>query len=288
MYYLGILNEMIGLPELASEHGSMVDHMLEVVHWLIAILLVGWSGFFVYCLFRFRKGKHPKADYHGVRSHASHHLEIGVVLIEAILLLGFAFPLWAQRSAEYPTGPDVVRVRAVGEQFKWTMHYPGADKKFGLTDPYLISGNNPLGIDPEDINSKDDFVFTELVLPQNRECIVTLASKDVIHNLHLPPMRIAQDAIPGAIADMWFKPTHKGRWQTICGQLCGAGHAQMVGFMEVKSGEDFDAWLKENAPAPAADSSTEGDVPPAATPDATAPVEPDAAPAEPEVSEPAP
>ena len=59
MHTLGIINEMIGLPELASEHGGMVDHMLEMVHWLVAVLLVGWSVFFVYCLMRFCKIRNP-------------------------------------------------------------------------------------------------------------------------------------------------------------------------------------------------------------------------------------
>lgn len=240
---------MIGLPELASEHGSMVDHMLEMVHWLVAALLIGWSAFFVYCLFRFRKKRNPKADYHGVQGHASHHVEIAVVVVEAVLLLGFAFPLWAQRITDYPSGPDVVRVRAVGEQFKWTMHYPGPDNKFGLSKSELISGGNPLGIDPEDINGKDDFLYTELVLPIDRECIVTVTSKDVIHNLALHPMRMAQDAIPGSVADMWFKPTSTGRWETVCGQLCGAGHAGMVGYMEVMTEKDFEAWYKDNVPS---------------------------------------
>ncbi len=249
MQLLGIINEMIGLPELASEHGSMVDHMLEVVHWLVAALLFGWTGFFVYCLVRFRKKRHPKADYHGVQGHASHHVEVAVVVIEAILLLGFALPLWAQRITDYPSGPDVVRVRAVGEQFKWTMHYPGPDNKFGLAKSDLISGANPLGIDWEDINAKDDFVYTELVLPVDRECIVTVTSKDVIHNLALHPMRMAQDAIPGSVADMWFRPVATGRWQTICGQLCGAGHSGMVGYLEVMAQKDFDAWYKDNVPS---------------------------------------
>jgi cytochrome c oxidase subunit 2 len=249
MQTLGIINEMIGLPELASEHGSMVDHMLEMVHWLVAALLIGWSAFFVYCLFRFRKKRNPKADYHGVQGHASHHVEIAVVVVEAVLLLGFAFPLWAQRITDYPSGPDVVRVRAVGEQFKWTMHYPGPDNKFGLSKSELISGGNPLGIDPEDINGKDDFLYTELVLPIDRECIVTVTSKDVIHNLALHPMRMAQDAIPGSVADMWFKPTSTGRWETVCGQLCGAGHAGMVGYMEVMTQKDFEAWYKDNVPS---------------------------------------
>ena len=57
MNILGLINELIGLPELASEHGGMVDHMLEMVHWLVAVLLIGWSVFFVYCLIRFRQKK---------------------------------------------------------------------------------------------------------------------------------------------------------------------------------------------------------------------------------------
>ena len=259
MQTLGIINEMLGLPEVASEHGSMVDHMLEMVHWLVAVLLVGWSAFFAYCLVRFRKNRNPKADYHGVQGHASHHVEIAVVVVEAILLLGFAFPLWAQRSTDYPSGPDVVRVRAVAEQYKWTMHYPGPDNKFGLTKSDLITGGNPLGIDWEDINAKDDFLYTELVLPVNRECIVSVTSKDVIHNLSLHPMRMQQDAIPGSVSDMWFKPISTGRWQTICGQLCGAGHGGMVGYMEVMEEKDFDAWYKENVPSPKEEKSPEAD-----------------------------
>lgn len=251
MQILGLINELIGLPELASEHGSMVDHMLEMVHWLMGVLLVGWSLFFVYCLVRFRRKKNPKASYVGVKGHASTHIEIAVVAIEAILLLGFAFPLWAVRSTEYPTGSDVVRVRAVGEQFKWTMHYPGPDGTFGMSKPELISGDNPLGRDPEDPNGKDDFVYNKLVLAKDRECIVTVTSKDVIHSLSMHPMRMAQDAIPGTVADMWFKPIKTGSWETVCAQLCGTGHARMVGYMEVKTQEDFDAWYKESTPSTA-------------------------------------
>ncbi len=239
---------MIGLPEVASEHGSMVDHMLEMVHWVVAVLLIGWSAFFVYCLVRFRTKRNPKASYKGVEGHASHHVEIAVVVVEAILLLGFAFPLWAQRITDYPSGPDVVRVRAVGEQFKWNMHYPGPDNKFGLTKSELMSGANPVGIDWEDLNAKDDFIFRELVLPVDRECIVSVTSKDVIHNLSLHPMRIQQDAIPGSISDMWFRPISTGRWETICGQLCGANHANMIGYMEVMAQEEFDSWYKNMTP----------------------------------------
>src|SRR2546423_166114 len=110
---LGLLNQSFGIPALASEHGEMVDNMLELVHWVMLLLFVGWSVFLVIVFTKFRQGKHPKADYYGVRGHASTHIEVGVCIVEAILLLGFAFPLWAQQSKQYPTGKDVVKIRAV-------------------------------------------------------------------------------------------------------------------------------------------------------------------------------
>lgn len=244
-----MINKLIGLPELASEHGLLIDNMLELLHWFIAILLFGWAAFYIFCLIRFRKSKSPKADYHGVRGHASTHIEVGVVIVEAVLLLGFAFPLWGQRVDDYPgTDPNVVKVRVVGERFRWTMHYPGHDGKFGITRPELIPGSKfGLGIDPNDPYGKDDFVSGELIIAKDRNCIIEVSTKDVIHNLAIVPMRIQHDAIPGTPAHMWFKPTKTGEWEMICAQLCGSGHSAMKGALEVMEEADFDAWFKGKA-----------------------------------------
>jgi len=70
-----------------------------------------------------------------------------------------------------------------------------------------VSNSNPLGLDNNDPAAKDDIVVPgELHVPVNRSVIIELSSKDVIHNFCLPHMRIAQDAIPGSIIPMWFKP----------------------------------------------------------------------------------
>ena len=244
---------MIGLGELASEHGLLIDNMLELLHWFIAILLFGWGAFYIYCLIRFRKSKNPKADYHGVRGHASTHVEVGVVIVEAILLLGFAFPLWGQRVGEYPsTDPEVVKVRVVGEQFKWNYHYAGHDGKFGVTRGELMPTSKfKLGIDPADPYGEDDFVASSLTIPVGRNCIIEVSTKDVIHNLAIVPMRIQHDAISGHAAHMWFKPTKTGKWEMICAQLCGSGHSAMKGILEVLPGEEYDAWFKSKADAAA-------------------------------------
>src|SRR5215210_7660497 len=99
-----MLNRLMGMPENASEHGFMIDHMLEVVHWFMAILFVGWSIFFFVTLYKFNRRRNPVADYHGVKTKASTHIEFMVVLIEAVLLLGFAIPLWAKRVSQFPIG----------------------------------------------------------------------------------------------------------------------------------------------------------------------------------------
>ena len=59
--------QWLGLPVAASAHAGEVDRIMALVHWLMLVLFVGWSIFFIYVLFRFRAGRHPKADYRGVR-----------------------------------------------------------------------------------------------------------------------------------------------------------------------------------------------------------------------------
>ncbi len=245
---INLINELFGAPELASEHGEMVDHMLALLQWFMALLFVGWSCFLVIVFTKFRAGKNPSADYVGVRGHASTHIEIGVIIVEGILLFGFAFPLWSQRSVGFPSGGDVVKVRAVGEKFNWNFQYAGTDKTLGRMDLRLVSANNVIGKDPKDANGKDDFVKgSVMTVPVNRPVIVDVTSKDVIHNLALVTMRAAQDATPGVHGHLWFKPTKIGEWDIICGQLCGGGHSQMKARLAVVSEKDYEDFLKEGS-----------------------------------------
>jgi cytochrome c oxidase subunit II len=252
-------SELLGLPKGFSAHGGQVDHLMDVVHWFMIALFVGWTAFFFVCLFKFWHKKNPKASYEGVRSHLSSHIEVAVIIIEAVLLLGFAFPLWANRVDEWEKVKDMnpVRVRVVGWQFAWTYHYPGLDGKFGRTDTDLISETNSLGIDYTDPNAHDDFTDSTLKLQVNRPAVLNIGTRDVIHNYSIVPMRIQQDAIPGKEIAMWFTPIEVMETSVVCGQLCGESHANMTGNLEVVSEADFaeyaksksEAALKANTPA---------------------------------------
>ncbi|MEX2117085.1 MAG: cytochrome c oxidase subunit II [Bacteroidota bacterium] len=308
------MNDFLGLPLDASAHGPEIDAMMGVIHWLMFALFIGWGIFFTYVLIRFRRSRQASADYAGVKSHTSTYLEIGVALIEVVLIIGFAIPLWAKRVNEFPPDSDAVVVRVVAEQFAWNVHYPGPDGLFGPTDISLVSADNPVGLDRSDLDAKDDIVtINQLVLPVGKPVIVRLSSKDVIHSFGVPLLRVKQDVIPGQVIPVWFEPVetteqiqlklarqyslynsivnfstmvvmeeYAGKDSTViapkgtvlfpdvvdqllqagftevlaspetpmeiaCAQLCGLGHYRMRASVSIKSMEEYQAWLAEEA-----------------------------------------
>jgi cytochrome c oxidase subunit 2 len=239
---------LLGLPVQASTHAAEIDHMIVIVHWLMLVLFVGWGAFFVYVLFRFRRGANPTASYTGAKGKISKGLEAAIVVIEAVLLLVYAIPAWANRVTGFPSGTDAVVVRVVAEQFAWNIHYPGPDAVFGRTEIGLVNASNPVGLNREDPAAADDIVtINQLTLPENRPVLVHLSSKDVIHSFGLFEMRVKQDAIPGMDIPVWFVPNRIGEYEIACSQLCGLGHFRMRGFVSIRSESDFTAWLAEEA-----------------------------------------
>jgi cytochrome c oxidase subunit 2 len=236
----------LGLPVQASTHAGEIDHMISLVHWLMFILFVGWGIFFIYVLFRFRKGANPRASYTGAKGKLSKSLEIGIVVVEMVLLIFYAIPAWAKRVQNFPSESEAVVVRVIGEQFAWNVHYHGPDGKFGRTRPELVSADNPIGLDRSDPDAKDDVTtINQLNLPVDRPVLVHLTSKDVIHSFGLYEMRVKQDAIPGLSIPVWFIPNRIGDYEIACSQLCGLGHFRMRGFVTIQSQADFQKWFDE-------------------------------------------
>jgi cytochrome c oxidase subunit 2 len=240
--------KLLGLPPLASEHGGEVDKLILYVHLVMGALFVGWLAFFIYTLFRFRQSRNPKASYSGVTSHASTWIELAVAFVEAVLLIGFAVPLWAKVADKFPAEKDSTVIRIVAEQFFWNALYAGADGIFGKQDLSLVTAANPLGVDKNDPNAKDDFVSFvrgDVVVPVNKPVIAHVTSKDVIHSFKVNPLRITQDAIPGLSIPVHFTPTREGNYLINCAQLCGNSHAVMKGYVRVVSQEKYDQWAAE-------------------------------------------
>ena len=253
-----MMERLLNLPDLASEHGGRLDHATELVHWLMLALFVIWGLLFIFILFRFRQGRNPKASYKGIQSHISSYGEVGVAVVEAIILIGFSIPLYSERVDDVPDASESTVVRVIGEQFVWNMHYPGPDGVFGATRPELVdTESNPVGLDRDDPAAKDDVTtINQLHLPVGKPAVIQLSSKDVIHSFYIVAMRIKQDAIPGMQFPVWFEPTvttaemrekHGDgfNYEIGCSQLCGIGHSTMKGIATIHTQEEWDAWMEE-------------------------------------------
>jgi len=255
------MREFLGMPMLASAHGGEIDQIIFLVHYLMFALFIGWGLFFIVTLVKFRKSNNPKANYHGVKSHASSYLEVTVAVIEVVILVGFSIPFWAKKVNAIIPEADAVNVRVVAEQFAWNFHYAGADGVFGRTAPKFVdTATNPVGLDPEDPHGKDDITsVNNLHIPVNKPVLARLSSKDVIHSFGVPLMRVKQDAIPGQVIPFWFEPTQEGVFEIACSQLCGLGHYRMKGFINVHSMNDYDKWMAEEVAKKAEAASGGGD-----------------------------
>jgi cytochrome c oxidase subunit II len=239
------------LPPDVSVHGAKIDQLMSVLHWFMLLLFVGWGVFFVYCLVRFRARPGHVAMYLPVKGIATKYIEGFVVVVEVFLLFGLSTPVWLAYKNNVPDAAKALHIRLVAEQFAWNFQYPGKDGKFGKSDASLISGDNPLGIDPEDPSGKDDLIaVNQLHVPVNRPVIVDVSSKDVIHSFNIPVLRVKQDTVPGQQIPIWFEATQPGHFELACAQLCGLGHYRMRADVLIDTPEEFNKWAAENAPPP--------------------------------------
>ena len=234
------------LPHGAATAAAFIDHQFALTYVLMGIVFVAAQGSLGYLVWKYRAGaNNGPVEY----SHGNAKLELIWTTLTAILFIGLNLMgshVWASERFD-PPGPGSVPVEVTGMQFAWYFRYPGADGKFGRTEPKLMdpsAGNEAaLGLDTADPAAKDDVVTGTMYLPVNREVDLTLRAVDVIHSFFVPSFRFKQDAVPGLAIRMHFTPTEVGEYEIACAELCGLGHYKMHGMVHVVSQEDFDKWL---------------------------------------------
>jgi cytochrome c oxidase subunit II len=238
------------MPEDISTHGHMIDDqfadtMLEAgISFLASQILL---ALFIWKFSSFKVGDKVKNLPGGARG-----LVIAAFLLvgtEALALGVFGVKAWA---TVYFTPPaaNAIPIQIQAGQFAFYFRYPGPDGTFGPLHPDQISEANAnfFGLDTtHDQDSKDDIVTAELAIPVNREIHLLMHSKDVGHSFFVPELRVQQDFVPGLDVSVHFTATKIGKYEIVCTQLCGLGHYNMKAYLEVKSQDDYDAWLKQQA-----------------------------------------
>lgn len=251
VWLLGIGIVVLGaqkyLPPVASEHGVGIDAML--IYLLVATGGLVIVGHLVLGYFIFRSSHADEVDSSLPSAKAqkvwSIFPAVAMTLIAEGGVLVLGIPVFSQLYTQEPPA-DAVVVEVIGEQFTWNVRYPGPDGEFGRIEPALISQENSIGLDVSDPASADDIQELAFIhVPVNRAVLIKLRSKDVLHSFFLPNHRIKQDAVPGMTIDIWFTPTEEGEFEIACAELCGFGHYQMRGFLNVVSEREFQQWLAE-------------------------------------------
>ncbi len=264
-----------GPHQAASEHGGMLDSLFDVTLWITGIVFVlcHVALFWFAYKYQWREGKLAKFIPHDNR------LEIWWTAIPAVvmtILVVRGLNAWNTVMSDVKPNEDYMEIEAVGQQFNWSIRYPGPDGKIGTRDYKLTTGGNQLGIDFTDPKSWDDITpGQELYLPVGKKIRVRIIAKDVLHNFDLPHFRVKMDAVPGMPTYFVFTPKTttaeyrqqlrkypeynepfdpaepKGpkRWEKFdyelaCAELCGKGHYSMRRVFKIVSQEEFDAWYK--------------------------------------------
>jgi cytochrome c oxidase subunit II len=222
------------LPEAASTYADEIDKLFYGILYLTGLVFVVTESLLIFFLIKYRRQEGRKSVY----SHGNHKLEMVWTIVPAIILALIAFVqkgTWDKIKRDMGSDEkNAVKIQVYAEQFQWNFRYPGADNKFGTED--------------------DVHTVKRLILPANKDVVFEMTSKDVIHSLFLPYMRLKQDLVPGMQIKAWVQPTKttaemkktrpnvkhpqtgeeiEWNYEVVCAELCGIQHGQMRADMYV-------------------------------------------------------
>ncbi len=211
-------------PAQGSNFASDIDTFWDVLLILSVPIFVGVTGVVLFSIWRWRMLP-GEEDLDGPPIHGNTRLEVWWTTLPALLIAGlciYATILLLDIQAAPAKNARVVEV--TGEQFAWTFAMNEGGKKIQAT---------------------------RIVLPIGEEVQFRIKSKDVLHSFWVPEWRLKVDAVPGITTKYALTPTKTGRFQVVCAELCGLGHAFMRQFVNVGTATEFQAWTRKmTAPPP--------------------------------------
>lgn len=232
------LNMPVGVTELSREiHGL---HML--VLWVCVLIAVVVFGVIIYSIVTFRhsKGAIPATFDHSTK------VEVIWTVIPIAILVGMAIPAAETLIKIEDMRDSELTVKVTGYQWQW--HYDYLDEGVSFFSRLARDSDEARqlgsGIDPESIKNYLLEVDNRLVVPVDTKVRVLLTSGDVVHAWWVPEFGMKKDAYPGFVNEIWFRANRPGIYRGQCAELCGYDHAFMPVVVEVKTKEEYRAWLQ--------------------------------------------
>lgn len=225
-YFLGLMAAAAALPAAAQDGldgleiiGKPVDgktgfqpaatELARDIHWLdnmllimcvvitlFVVILIGWV------IVRFNRRANPTP------STFTHNTPIEILwtivpIVILVLIGAFSLPVLFKQQ-EIPEGE--IHIKVTGYQWYWGYEY--TDHEFGF-ESFMLARD---GLEAAGY-SQDEYLLatdTSVVVPVNKVVVMDVTGADVIHSWTIPAFGVKQDAVPGRIAQLWFKAEKEG------------------------------------------------------------------------------
>ena len=238
------VDKLLGFQPPVTELARDVQWLDDMVLWVIVAITLLVTALLAYVIVRYNQKANPNP------SSFTHNspLEVAWTVVPIVVLVfigAFSLPVLFKQQ-EIPEGD--IHIKVTGYQWYWGYEY--TDHEFGF-DSFMI-GEGQVLIDEVEAEliaagySRDEFLLatdTSVVVPVNKVVVMDVTGADVIHSWTIPAFGVKQDAVPGRIAQLWFKAEKEGVYFGQCSELCGKSHAYMPITVKVVSQEVYDAWL---------------------------------------------
>lgn len=225
----------LNFQEAVTEVARDIQWMDNYLLWIITIISIFVTALLLICIFKFneKRNKVPATFTHNTA------LEIGWTIIPILVLLAIA-PFSLQLLFKQVRIPEAdITIKATGNQWYWTHEY--VDHEFGF-DSFMLPKEELAA----NGYAADEWLLatdTAVVVPVNKTVVVQVTGSDVIHSWAIPSFGVKQDAVPGRLAELWFKAEKEGVYFGQCSELCGKDHSYMPITVKVVSQDVYEQWL---------------------------------------------
>jgi cytochrome c oxidase subunit 2 len=220
--------------ELAQGVQSL-DHMINIIIFLVTLFV---SVLLIYVIVRYNRRANPTP----ARFTHNSPLEVAWTLIPVLILVfigSFSLPELFKQQDFKQVQADIT-IKATGNQWFWSYEYPEDGIAF---DSFMLAREDLAA------NGYDDSLYllatdTAVVVPVGKTIVVQVTATDVIHAWKVPAFGVMQDAVPGRLAQLWFKADKEGIYFGQCSEICGKDHAYMPITVKVVSEEAYAKWVE--------------------------------------------
>src|SRR5882672_1827688 len=233
------------LQPAGSKLAADIHWLHEAVMVLCTAIFVGVFGFMFWACYAHRKSKGHAAE----QFHENTTVEILWTIIPAVILIGIAWPVTKVVIAQKDTSAPDITIKVTGYQWKWGYDYIKGEGE-GISFVSMLS--TPRDQIENKAPKGEHYLLevdNEMVVPVGKKIRMITTAADVIHSWWVPAFGAKQDAIPGFLRDLWFKPEVTGTFRSQCVELCGKEHGFMPIVVRVVSQEDYGKWVGDQKKA---------------------------------------